>query len=220
MERQCDLKEISDGKFYDLNDMVKVGCNDCNGCSKCCRGMGNSIVLDPLDVCRLISNLNTTFSQLLASNLQLNVVEGIILPNLKMAEDNNSCTFLNNQGRCSIHQFRPGICRIFPLGRVYDEEKFRYILQVNECSAESKTKVKVKKWIDTPDLKNNQEFISEWHYFLKNIQSHINEFDSERLKNINMYILNTFYITPFDETIDFYDQFRLRMKEAKGYCKM
>ena len=31
MEREIDLKEISDGRFYDLNDMVKAGCDDCRG---------------------------------------------------------------------------------------------------------------------------------------------------------------------------------------------
>ena len=33
----------SDGRFYELNSMVKVGCQDCEGCFKCCQGMGNSI---------------------------------------------------------------------------------------------------------------------------------------------------------------------------------
>ena len=39
MEREIDLKEISDGKLYEANDMVKAGCDDCRGCSSCCRGM-------------------------------------------------------------------------------------------------------------------------------------------------------------------------------------
>ena len=29
MEREIDLKEISDGKLYEANDMVKAGCDDC-----------------------------------------------------------------------------------------------------------------------------------------------------------------------------------------------
>ena len=39
MEREIDLKEISDGKLYSANDMVKAGCDDCKGCSDCCRGV-------------------------------------------------------------------------------------------------------------------------------------------------------------------------------------
>lgn len=42
MDREIDLKDISDGKFYGINDMVKADCQGCEGCSACCRGMGNS----------------------------------------------------------------------------------------------------------------------------------------------------------------------------------
>ena len=63
---------------------IKAGCDDCKGCSSCCRGMGNSIVLDPYDVYRLTTGLNCRFEDLLIDKLDLNVVDGIILPNLKM----------------------------------------------------------------------------------------------------------------------------------------
>ena len=53
------LEEISDGKRYGLNDMVRAACNDCAGCSSCCEDMGESIILDPLDIYELTKNLNT-----------------------------------------------------------------------------------------------------------------------------------------------------------------
>ena len=48
-----DLNDISDGKIYKENDMVRVAANDCAGCHACCEGMGDTIILDPLDVHRL-----------------------------------------------------------------------------------------------------------------------------------------------------------------------
>ncbi len=59
------LEEISDGKRYGLNDMVRAACNDCAGCSSCCEDMGESIILDPLDIYELTKNLNTTFEKLI-----------------------------------------------------------------------------------------------------------------------------------------------------------
>ena len=218
MEREIDLKEISDGRFYDLNDMVKAGCDDCRGCSACCRGMGESILLDPLDIFRLTDCRKCSFEQLLDSCIELHVVDGVILPNLKMAGEEEACTFLNGEGRCSIHPFRPGICRLFPLGRCYEEGTFRYFLQVHECPKENKTKVKVKKWIDTPELKRNQEFITAWHYFLKDVQKLTEGCAQDALqKKICMYVLNQFYVQPYDRTGDFYEQFDLRLREAKRY---
>ena len=98
MERNIDMSEVSDGRLYGLNDMVKAGCDNCAECSACCQGMGNSIVLDPYDVYRLTSGLNCRFEDLLINKLDLNVVEGIILPNLKMSGRNESCAFLNKEG--------------------------------------------------------------------------------------------------------------------------
>ena len=62
MERDINLDEISDGKLYDANDMVKVGCSDCAGCSACCHGMGETIVLDPYDIWQLTSHLDVPLS--------------------------------------------------------------------------------------------------------------------------------------------------------------
>ena len=152
MKRNVSLEEISDGKLYTSNDMVKADCGDCEGCSACCHGMGESIVLDPLDIYRLTTNLEMTFEQLLSQYVELNVVDGIILPNLKMAGSNEACGFLDRNGRCSIHAHRPGICRLFPLGRYYEDGGFQYFLQTHECKKENRTKVKVKKWIDTPNV--------------------------------------------------------------------
>ena len=84
MERQIDLNEISDGRLYGLSDMVRADCGGCAGCSACCSGMGRSVVLDPLDMHRLAEGTGVGAETLLAENLELNVVDGIVLPNLKM----------------------------------------------------------------------------------------------------------------------------------------
>ena len=213
MIRNCSLDEISDGKLYDINDMVKADCGDCKGCSACCQGMGQSIVLDPYDIYRLTTELNLSFEQLMAGAIELNVVDGIVLPNLKMTGVDEKCYFLNDEGRCSIHSSRPGICRLFPLGRYYENDDFKYILQVNECKKKDRTKIKVKKWIDTYDIARNKEFILEWHRYLKTMQAKINECnDDEIIKNISMSTLVEFYLTPYDKERCFYEQFYDRIK--------
>lgn len=221
MERQVSLSEISDGRLYELNDLVKADCNGCNGCFACCQGMGNSIILDPLDINRLLTNLNQTFEELLADKIELNVVDGIILPNLKMAGTNERCAFLNNEGRCSIHGFRPGVCRLFPLGRYYENNSFHYIFQINECKKNNRTKIKVRKWIDIPDVKSYEQFVKDWHYFQKALQSIIKSTqDFNQTKAISMYVLNNFYMKPYDRNVDFYLQFNERLDEAKKAFKI
>ena len=99
MLREINLDEISDGRLYSSNDMAKTDCKGCDGCSACCHDMGNSIVLDPLDVYRLSTNLSKSVNELLTGPLELNVVDGIILPNLKMAGAEEACSFLDTKNR-------------------------------------------------------------------------------------------------------------------------
>lgn len=218
MKRQVSIEEIWDGRFYEPGDMVKAGCDGCRGCSDCCKGMGNSIILDPLDVHRLKVGLHTGFEGLLNGHVELHVVDGVILPNLCQKGEEEACAFLNQEGRCSIHSFRPGVCRLFPMGRFYENQGFRYFLQAGECKKEPKTKVKLKKWMDTPDLKQYEAFVTDWHYFLEGVERLLGDLSNETLaKKINMYLLNTFYMTDFEEDKDFYQQFWERLKGARQF---
>lgn len=221
MERYVRLEEISDGRLYGPNDMVRADCGDCEGCSACCRGMGNTIVLDPLDVHRISTALGAKFEEILIDKIDLNVVDGLILPNLRMDGEGESCVFLNSQGRCSIHDARPGICRLFPLGRYYENRSFQYFLQTNECRKENRSKIKVKKWIDTPELEKYQKFITDWHYFLKDIQEMLQKMEDEaRRKEISMYILTSFYVIGYQGDEDFYQQVQQRMNQGTGRVGM
>ncbi|MBQ9142193.1 MAG: YkgJ family cysteine cluster protein [Lachnospiraceae bacterium] len=216
MKRNVDLSEISDGKLYDINDMAKLGCQDCAGCSACCRGMGSSIVLAPYDVFRIEKRLNKGFEELLAEHFELNVVDGVILPNLKLAGQEEVCTFLNAEGRCRIHDSRPGICRLFPLGRYYENHDYKYFLQVNECQKSNRTKVKISKWIDTPDYLRYRKYVLEWHYFLNDVEELLEQSDEERFhKQCCMLVLQAFYIKKYDTSRDFYEQFAERMQVVK-----
>ena len=160
-----DLNEISDGKVYGIKDMVRAACSECAGCHACCEAMGNSIVLDPYDVWRLQEGTGKKFEELIQGPIELGVEEGLILPHLSMSGKGESCFFLNEEGRCSIHPYRPGLCRVFPLGRIYEEKQIRYFLQKDACRKPGRTKVKVEKWLDTPQQRKNEKFLLEWHAF-------------------------------------------------------
>lgn len=204
MKRNIDINEISDGRLYDVNDMAKLGCSDCAGCSACCHGMGSSIVIDPYDFYRLSKKLGRNFEELLAAHLELSVVDGLVLPNLKLSGQNETCTFLSGEGRCMIHDARPGICRLFPLGRIYENHDFKYFMQVNECHKKNRTKVKILKWIDTPEYEKYREFVIDWHYFLNDMEDKLSDGEA---KIYIMRILNTFYAEPYNPNKEFYVQY-------------
>lgn len=218
MKRNVSLSEISDGRLYNSNDMVKADCHGCKGCYKCCTGMGNSVILDPYDVYRMQQGMGKSLSVLLAEGMaELNVVDGVVLPNMRMVGREEKCVFLDENGRCSIHAVRPGLCRLFPLGRYYEDGSFRYFLQINECPAPNRSKVKVSKWIDTPEQKRNFDFLCRWHALLNHLKEGVaGKEDSDSSKQLNLLMLQTFFIQPYEPEKDFYGQFELRFADFKG----
>ncbi|MBP3489167.1 MAG: YkgJ family cysteine cluster protein [Roseburia sp.] len=211
-----DLQEISDGKIYSVNDMVRAACKDCEGCHACCEKMGDSIVLDPLDVYRLTEATGKDFQALLADTIELHVTDGMILPSLKMAGETERCVFLDEAGRCSIHALRPGLCRVFPLGRIYEERQIKYFLQKDACQKPGRSKVKVGKWLDMTEPKAYERFLLAWHGFRRSVQAQLTDaWNEQTAKTANMLILNLFYGTPYDKEGDFYVQFGERVNQAE-----
>ena len=218
MKRNVDLKEISDGRLYSSGDMVRADCRDCEGCSECCRGMGSSIILDPMDVWRLQKGIKKGFQALLEEGkIELNMADGMILPNLKMDAEREACPFLDGQGRCSVHDCRPGLCRLFPLGRYYEENGFRYFIQIHECRKQDRGKIKIKKWLGIPNLKAYENYILEWHGFLNQCEDALETLSEENVRILELYVLRKFFETAYmaaDET-GFYEEFAARMEEVK-----
>ena len=156
-----------------------------------------------------------TFNELLKEMLSLSVKDMIILPHLNLKAEEEGCLFLDENGRCSIHSFRPGICRLFPLGRIYEDDSFSYFLQTNECAKTNRTKVKIKKWLGIPNLNEYENYINTWHYFLKNMKAFLEEQNNESIaKKINVYILKIFFEEPYKDE-DFYTQFSQRMQKMQ-----
>lgn len=221
MRREVSLEEISDGKLYQGTDMVKADCFECQGCCDCCTGMGDTVILDPLDIYRLSKGLRKNMEELLSLYLEFGVVDGNILPHMCMTGQEERCVFLNAEGRCSVHPYRPGFCRLFPLGRYYENGSFSYFLQIHECKKKKRGKVKVHKWIDTPQVKKYEQFVSDWHYFLLDVQEVLYETeDTELIKNLNLYVMNRFYMTPYESERDFYEQFYERLEEGRALLRL
>ena len=170
MIRDRSIEEIFDGNYYSPGDMVLVGCSDCAGCSECCRNTGDSIILDPWDMYMLTKGTGKTFTDMIEREIEIRLVDGLILPNLMQHHESDEtgersgredapdllsgdhCPFLSQAGRCSIHPFRPGMCRLYPMGRYYTEGGFRYILQKDECTDREKTSVLLQDWLGIENL--------------------------------------------------------------------
>ena len=226
MIRDVDLAAVSDGRLYRSRDLVKADTGGCHGCSLCCHEMCDTIALDPLDVFHIRQATGKSFEELMEGFVRLDLADGLILPFPQCNPDTGACVFLSSGGRCTIHGYRPGFCRLFPLGRVYAERNeqkpeecdFHYFLQVNECP-HAKTKVRISRWLGIPDLEEYERFVRRWHAFWLDA---CKEADSGDRKAVSMAVLTLFYLTDWDMDASFYLQFEERLaagrERLKDYC--
>ena len=176
MIREIDEKLISPEKLMSSNDMAKLGCNDCKGCSDCCRDRASMITLDPWDIKLLKTGLNYSFEGLMENGIiTLSVVDGVVLPGLAVRNDPASgeevCVLLGDDGRCTIHQYRPGICRMFPLARLWHEDgSFSYFLQEGECSHGNGVKIRISKWLGYPNIHEYETAVRAYHDALSELK--------------------------------------------------
>lgn len=220
MIRNIDMNEISDGHLYHSNDLVRADCGGCKGCSDCCRGMGDTILLDPYDMDQLVKGTGFSAEEIFRKYTALSVVDGIILPHLRMTDKYDCCPFLSDDGRCKIHSFRPGFCRLFPLGRIYENGSFSYFLQTKECRKTHRSKIRIKKWLGINDLPRYETFVCCWHFLLKDLQDHITlTSDESYQKQISMYLLQSFFLTPYPED-NFYEAFTHRCEECRKIFRL
>lgn len=215
MKREINIDEISENNLYDDNDMVRIGCNDCAGCSECCRFSSDTIILDPSDIYRLEKGLNMGFTELCGKYLNLRMVDGLTLPYL-LVDEGSGCRLLSPEGRCTIHEFRPGNCRLFPLGRIYENGDFRYFIQKDQCVSPLRIKVKVSSWLGIENLKGYRRFLNSWHDLLKKERENLAGAEIEKQKSTMLALLQTFYVNPYDTERDFYEQFEERLSLIKN----
>lgn len=124
---------------------------------------------------------------------------------------------LDENGRCSIHADRPGLCRLFPLGRNYNEKGLRYFLLEDACRKQNRTKIKIKKWLEVNALPQYEKFLIEWHDFRKQMQEKMIDSQSDAYaQNVNVKMLEIFYQKPYDTDENFYLQFE---KRKRGFYK-
>lgn len=211
------LEAISDGKLYDIHDEVEADTGGCKGCNVCCHDIGDLVVLTPFDAYEMTRAVGKSFDELLGVHLELREDNKVLLPYLKMVEQDLRCNFLSEEGRCTIHQHRPNICRLFPLGRAYQKDDFKYFLQCNSCVKPHLDKVKVSEWIGIANYDQNKVFIMDWYHLIKAFTFRLKFiYDEKEKAALQQMFLDFFYRLEVKADEDFYHAFYRILKEAKS----
>ena len=84
--------------------------------------------------------------------------------------------------------------------------------------------------LDTPNLKTYEKYIADWHFFLKGLQEYVMNLTSNSSSNsssnsdstartISMHVLTQFYLTPYGEDGNFYEEFYERLEKSQLFTQ-
>ena len=213
-------ERFKDNRKYTHDDMAAIGCDDCNGCDSCCHGMGDTIVQDPYDMYLFCRNMRVsggaqvTFELLISQDgpWELSDQDGVVLPNIKMVEDGH-CPFLNDK-RCSIHPIRSGLCRLFPLGRGFeDDSAISYYIMGGKYGCEKlsdgASRVKISDWLGYPDIERYEKFQISWHEIKANVRESAPGLSDDDHRKLQEKLLDVFYRHPYEG--NFFDDYERRV---------
>ena len=157
-------------QLMDLDSTFKF---KCRRCGKCCKNQ-NTILFSPWDVFRIGKKIGKSPSAVIKDYTEVYIGPQSRIPvvHLLMQGRKNACPFLTEEGHCSVHDVKPTVCALYPLGRVITSETpgealdsgaeniVRYILS-GQCGSVKKTHT-VREWLTSFGIPEHDDFFYLW----------------------------------------------------------
>lgn len=145
----------------------------CRKCGKCCKNQ-DTILFTPRDIFRIAQKVRKSPLDVVKDYTEVYIgpQSRIPLVHLLMRGPKNACPFLAEDGRCSIHDCKPIVCALYPLGRVVvgeqpgeaidcnNKTQVRYIIS-GQCGSMKKTHT-VRDWLADFGIPEDDKFFLSW----------------------------------------------------------
>jgi len=132
-------------------DKYRIGLDEsfafrCRMCGRCCLDR-EDILLTPRDIFRAAKHLGLTPDGFVRRYCESYLGQDSRLPliRLKPTGRQRACPLLSAQGRCIVHESKPVVCALYPLGRVYSqnmdtgEQVLSYVTAGHNCGTDART---------------------------------------------------------------------------------
>lgn len=205
----------------------------CRRCGKCCKNQ-DTILLNPRDIFRIARKLGKTMAAVIDDYTEVYIGQNSRIPvvHLLPKGPKNTCPLLID-GRCSVHDCKPTVCALYPLGRVIisptpeqpigsEDIKVRYMLNDYSCGSAKRVNT-VRIWLQKFGIPEHDEFFIQWTKTITNLTLFVQdmgkkECSDELLNLIWTAAFNVLYIQ-YDTTSDFESQFQEAISKLTDLCQ-
>lgn len=212
------IAENFDSMKRDINDTFKFHCTQCG---KCCINR-EDILLSPQDLFKAAKAMNMTLGDFVKSYCEcyLGGTSRMPIVRLRPRGSIKRCPLLKDR-KCMIHDAKPAVCAMFPLGRAVridkdDAEKdelpplnVEYIITDIDCGDNSETHT-VKDWLESFGIPLKDEYFIKWQTTITLLSPRIQKlektFDEKTVNRIIDFLYIKLYLD-YDMNREFYSQF-------------
>ncbi len=159
-------------------ERYKLGLNDkfhfkCRGCGTCCKHR-DDIMLTTRDLYNIARKLGMTLDAVIEKYCEAYVGSTSRIPivRLRPVGADGRCPLLSDK-RCLVHEAKPAVCALYPLGRIFvpnkdaakelsGESGVIYIIQPVECGSRNRSN-SIESWLTKFGLPLHDEFYVQWN---------------------------------------------------------
>ena len=209
----------------------------CRRCGKCCKNQ-DTILFNARDIYNIAKKIGKTPKQVIEECAEVYIGDSSRIPVVHMVPVGlqRRCPLLLDDGRCSVHDCKPTVCALYPLGRVaiFDGVKdadaeitkenirVKYIINDYTCGSAKKHNT-VRSWLAQFQIPEEDEFFLRWNEVLVNLCAAVRKLEksgcSERpLQMFWDAIFHRLYVD-FDTKQDFMPQFEQAAEQLLKLCK-
>ena len=189
------LKEIVDNF-----DKMKIGLDDtfkfhCTECGKCCTNR-EDIMLTARDVYNMSKALGMTPEEMIREYCEWYIGHDSRFPIVRILPRGSvrRCPLLKDR-KCLVHNAKPAVCAMFPIGRavMVDKGKYsaaaiqqvgiQYILQPIECGDDSET-FTVRQYLEMFGIPVDDPFFFEWQSLLCEVSTFVRKAEKRTSEDI------------------------------------
>lgn len=215
------LQEIAENFEHmkrDVNDTFKFHCTQCG---KCCINR-EDILMSPQDVFNAAKELQMPPADFVKLYCEAYLGDTSRMPIVRLLPKGSirRCPLLKDR-KCMIHNAKPAVCAMFPLGRAIRIDKdaaekdesiemnVEYIINDIECGDNSETHT-VKEWLESFGIPLNDEYFIKWQRTVTLLSPRIQMLEKKMETNMLDKLINVMFIKlylDYDLELDFLPQF-------------
>lgn len=196
----------------------------CRRCGKCCIHQ-DMIIFNARDIFNIAKKKGMTMQQVVEAYTEVYIGRNSRIPIIHLLSNGpkGACPLLAN-GRCSVHDCKPTVCALFPLGRVAinrtDDQApgegemptIKYILNDHSCGSAKKVNT-VRSWLAKFGIPEQDEFYLLWNKVLMSLTPAVMKLEEEKVSEPVLEMLwgviyETLYLH-YDTSQEFMPQFQV-----------